>query len=135
MAEAGFRRLGGSIREAISGQDRDFSARVRRATGAFAHFATENPALLDLMNATKHRPEKTGVTRAAESAFSPLVDLIHEGQEREVLRAGHLEEIGTILYATINGLATLVNNGLIAPGRLDDFVETAVTQFLKGAAP
>ncbi|MEH3088992.1 MAG: helix-turn-helix domain containing protein, partial [Microbacterium arborescens] len=69
LAETGFRRLGGSIREAIDDDGDGFATRVRRATAAFAHFATENPALLELMNATKHQSDESAVTEAAESAF------------------------------------------------------------------
>lgn len=134
LAEAGFRHLGSRIRNAIADGDEGFASRVRRATVAFAHFATDNPALLELMNATKHQPEKAAVTSSAEAAFAPLVDLIHEGQGNQALREGAFEEIGIILYATINGLATLVNNGLIDSDRLDELVETAVAQFLNGAA-
>lgn len=135
LAENGYARLGERIRRAVTGGDPDFAARVQRATSAFAHFAMENRALLELMNAAKHRPEGTGVPRSAEVAFEPLVDLIREGQERRLLRVGSVEEIGIILYATINGLATLVNNGLIDAERLEALVEIAVDQFLRGTAP
>jgi AcrR family transcriptional regulator len=135
LAEAGFIRLGDSIRHAVTNGDGDFGSRVRRATSAFAAFALENSALLSLMNATKHQPEKTAVRDAAEMAFAPLVDLIHEGQESRILRAGPHEEIGIILYATINGLTTLVNSGLVEAAQLDALIEAAVQQFLAGNAP
>lgn len=135
LAENGYVRLGERIRHAVGSSDPDFAARVQRATWAFAHFALENPALLELMNAGKHRPEGTGVPRSAEVAFEPLVDLIREGQERRLLRAGPVEEIGIILYATINGLTTLVNNGLIDAERLEELTELAVGQFLRGTSP
>lgn len=135
LAENGYIRLGEQIRRAVTSGEPDLAARVQRATLAFAHFATENRALLELMNAAKHRPEGTGVPRSAEVAFEPIVDLIREGQERRLLRAGSVEEIGIILYATVNGLTTLVNNGLIAADRLNGLVEIAVDQFLRGTAP
>jgi AcrR family transcriptional regulator len=135
LAENGYARLGEQIRRAVTGGDQEFAARVQRATSAFTRFAMENRALLELMNAAKHRPEVTGVPRSAEVAFEPLVDLLLEGQERRLLRAGSIEETGIILYATINGLATLVNNGLVDAERLEGLVETAVDQFLRGTAP
>lgn len=135
LAENGYARLGAHIRHALANGDADFPARVRRATSAFAHFATENAALLELMNAGKHRPEGSHVPRSAEVAFEPLVNLIREGQDRHVLQAGSFEEIGVVLYATINGLATLVNTGLIEASRLDELIGLAVAQFLRGAAP
>lgn len=135
LAESGFRRLGEAIRHAVADGDADFASRVRRATSAFANFATENPALLELMNATKHQPEKAGVRLSAEKAFEPLVDLIHEGQDSGILQAGPHEKIGIILYATINGLANLANSGLVDAEQLDELTEAAVDQFLKGNAP
>lgn len=135
LAEAGFHRLGERIRHAVSVGDADFTARVKRATAAFASFATESPALLELMNATKHQPETTAVTRSAEKAFEPLVDLIHEGQDDGIIRPGPHERIGIVLYATINGLVTLVNNGLVDVARMDELTDVAVHQFIRGVAP
>ncbi len=135
LAENGYTRLGEQIRDAVASGDDGFAARLRRAASAFAHFATENPALLELMNAGKHRPGGSQVSRSAEVAFAPLVDLIREGQERQVLQAGSVDEIGLILYSTINGLSTLVNTGLVEADRLDNLTDTAVNQFLRGAAP
>ncbi|GAA1657261.1 TetR/AcrR family transcriptional regulator [Actinoplanes couchii] len=135
LAENGYTRLGERIRAAVASGDDGFAPRLRRAASAFAHFATENPALLELMNAAKHRPGDSPVSRSADTAFAPLVDLIREGQDRHVLRAGPFEEIGLILYATMNGIATLINNGLVDATRLDDLTAAAVNQFLRGAAP
>lgn len=135
LAERGFRRLGTSIRASIGGDATSFSAQVAGATAAFARFATDDPELLALMNAAKHRPQHPAVEHAANEAFAPLVDLIREGQATGRLRAGPVEEIGLVLYATINGLVTLVNTGLVDLGRLDALVETAVDQFVRGAAP
>jgi AcrR family transcriptional regulator len=135
LAEAGFERLGEVIRNAVADGDSDFAARVSRASSAFARFATENPALLELMNATKHQPEKSGVTHAVQKAFEPFVDLIHEGQDGRLIQRGPHEVIGVILYATVNGLATLVNNGSVDAERLEELTDVAVHQFLRGTAP
>ncbi|MUN53885.1 TetR family transcriptional regulator [Kocuria koreensis] len=135
LAETGFTRLGATIRDAIADSDEDLAARISRASVAFARFATENPALLELMNAAKHEPDTPQITRAAEEAFAPLVELIEEGQAIHALQAGPVDEIGMILYATVNGLAIMVNNGLLDTDRLDALVEDAVAQFLRGAAP
>jgi len=115
--------------------DDDFARRVHRSASAFAQFATENPALLELMNTTKHRPGASAVYQAATEAFEPILDLIREGQILEILQAGPPEEIGLILYATINGITTLVNTGAVGAEQIDGLIEAAVTQFLRGAAP
>jgi hypothetical protein len=133
LAEAGFARLGESIRRAVEEASDGFAARTRSAVSAFAHFATENPALLELMNSTKHG-SSSSTARAAEAAFEPIVELIREGQNENVLEGGEPEELGLILYATINGITMLVNTNTVPAGRLDELTDTAVGQFLRGAA-
>lgn len=54
------------------------------------------------------------------------------GHIREI---GAHEEIGIILYSTINGLATLADSGLVDAARSGTLTEAAVQQFLTGNAP
>jgi AcrR family transcriptional regulator len=131
LAEEGFNRLGESIRRALDDADEEFATRTRGAVSAFAHFATENSALLELMNSTKHQGGSS-TARAAAAAFEPIVDLIREGQAQGVLEAGEPEGLGLILYATVSGIATLVNTNVVPAGRLDELTDTAVGQFLRG---
>ncbi|MBT1677558.1 TetR/AcrR family transcriptional regulator [Curtobacterium aurantiacum] len=133
LAETGYVRLRERLCDAVAPHDPDFPTRIRRATSAFAHFATENPSLLELMNAAKHQPQGSRVPRSAAKAFEPLVDLIREGQAKRLLREGPFEDVGVVLYATINGLATLVNTGAIDVERLDELTDIALDQFLTGA--
>ncbi|WP_275003243.1 TetR/AcrR family transcriptional regulator [Promicromonospora iranensis] len=133
LAEEGFALLGENIRRALVDADEDFAARTRGTASAFAHFAVENPALLELMNSTKHQGAPS-VARAAEAAFEPIFELIREGQAQDILEAGEPEELGLILYATINGITMLVNTNMVPAGRLDELTDTAVSQFLRGAA-
>ncbi|MDA0563387.1 TetR/AcrR family transcriptional regulator [Streptomonospora sp. S1-112] len=135
LAEVGFARLGQDIRGALAETPDEFCARLRGAASAFAHFATGNPALLELMNSTKHHPEAPGVARASDEAFAPILALISEGQQRGLLREGDPQEAGLILFATVNGITTLVNTGLVPAGRLDHLIATAVDLFLRGSAP
>ncbi|MFL9658249.1 TetR/AcrR family transcriptional regulator [Streptomyces sp. PB17] len=137
LAEAGFGRLGAALRTALAqgGGERPFPARVRDAVAAFAHFATENPALYELMNSGKHRPGADDVARAAAAAFDQMTELIREGQAHGALREGDPEEVGIILYATVQGITTMVNSRMIEAERLDGLVDTAVAQFLRGARP
>ncbi|CAM5730724.1 hypothetical protein STENM223S_08657 [Streptomyces tendae] len=48
---------------------------------------------------------------------------------------GDPEDIGLVLYATVLGITSMRNSGMIEPGRLEGLVDTAVTQFLRGARP
>ncbi|MCU4748752.1 MULTISPECIES: TetR/AcrR family transcriptional regulator [Streptomyces] len=137
LAESGFVRLGAELRAAVDEIDDedDLPARLHAFAWAYARFATGNAALTGLMNSSKHRPGATAVAEAAAAAFGQISDLIEEGQERGALEEGDPEDIGLIIYATVLGITSMVNSGMIEPGRLEGLVDTAVTQFLRGARP
>jgi AcrR family transcriptional regulator len=133
LAEAGFVRLGAVLHSALTDRDGDFPARAQGAASAFAHFATENAALYELMNSSKHHPGATTVTRAAAAAFGQMIDLIKEGQANGALELGDPEQVGIVLYATLQGITSMVNSGMVDADQLDALVDTAVTQFLRSA--
>ncbi|MFE6521387.1 TetR/AcrR family transcriptional regulator [Streptomyces sp. NPDC057794] len=137
LAESGFVRLGAELRAAVDAIDAedDLSARLHAFASAYVRFATENAALAGLMNSSKHRPGATAVAEAAAAAFGQIGDLIEEGQARGELEEGDPEDIGLIIYATVLGITSMLNSGMIEPGRLEQLVDTAVTQFLRGARP
>lgn len=135
LAEEGFVRLGSTLRTSLAEAEDTFPARVRDAVSAFAHFATENAALLELMNSSKHRPGATRIANAAEATFEQMIELIEDGQTLGALEPGDPERIGIILYATVQGIATMVNGNMIDAEKFDELVETAVDQFLRGARP
>jgi AcrR family transcriptional regulator len=135
LAEDGFARLGSALRAATAEGGPDFSTRVTSTVVAFASFATENAALHELMNSGKHRPGAGRIAAAAELAFSPMVELIAEGQRRHELEQGSPEQIGIVLFATVQGITTMVNGELVSPELLDPLIATAVRQFLRGAHP
>ncbi|GAA3505000.1 TetR/AcrR family transcriptional regulator [Streptomyces prasinosporus] len=137
LAESGFVRLGAKLRAAVDEIDDedDLPARLHAFASAYVQFATENAALTGLMNSSKHRPGATAVAEAAAAAFGQIRDLIEEGQARGELEKGDPEDIGLVLYATVLGITSMLNSGMIEPGRLEGLVDTAVTQFLRGARP
>src|SRR4051794_35531942 len=49
LAEEGFVRLGGELRDAMDASDGSFDARLRAFAHAYVRFATEHGALLELM--------------------------------------------------------------------------------------
>ncbi|MBF4998078.1 TetR/AcrR family transcriptional regulator [Nocardia sp. BSTN01] len=135
LAEAGFARLETALREALTSADDEFGARVRATTTAYTRFATDNAALLELMYTSKHRPDAARIAKAAEGPFGLMNDLIIEGQQRGRLRGGDPERIGIVLFATLQGIASIINGNIVKPALLDGLVETAVEQFLRGASP
>ena len=135
LALEGFGRLGGVLRSTLQATGADFPLRLHGAVSAFAHFAIENAALYELMNSGKRRPDAGHIAEASTEAFGPMVELIGEGQRSGVLEAGDPERLGIILFATVQGITTMVNGGLVRSDLLDDLIDMAVRQFLRGAQP
>ena len=134
LAETGFVRLGLELRAALATFG-DFPGHVKEAVSVVAHFATENAALFELMHSSKHRPGATTITTAAEAAYRPMIELIEDGQAQGALEKGDPARIGIVLFATMQGITTMVNSGVIDVGLLDALTATAVDQFLRGVRP
>jgi AcrR family transcriptional regulator len=131
LAETGFSRLGEELRAALDAAGGDgYDARFRAVAAAYVRFATRNAALLELMFAGKGREHSGTLHEASERAFAAIPELIRQGQRAGTLRQGEPERIGMLLFATMQGIATLVTAGMIAPGQLDGLVADAVAQFL-----
>lgn len=135
LAETGFERLEASLRDSLTEAGEQFGARVRAGAMAYTRFATDNAALLELMYTSKHRPGATRIVKAAEAPFGLLEDLICQGQREGALDGGDPMRIGFVLFATLQGIATIINGNLAPQELLDELVDTAVGQFLRGARP
>ncbi|MEU2888764.1 TetR/AcrR family transcriptional regulator [Streptomyces albidoflavus] len=137
LAESGFMRLGEELRAAVNEIDDEYDlpARLHAFASAYVRFATENAALTGLMNSSKHRPGATAVAEAAAAAFGQISELIEDGQQRGELEGDDPEETGLVIYATVLGITSMLNSGMIEAARLEGLVSTAVTQFLRGARP
>lgn len=135
LAETGFADLDTTLRTALADADADFPSRVRVAMTAYVRFATENAALLELMYASKHRPGATRIVEAARAPFALLSELIRQGQEAGSLQPGDPERVGIVLFATLQGLASLINGNIVRPELLDGLVETTVEQFVRAPHP
>ncbi|GAA5039943.1 TetR/AcrR family transcriptional regulator [Thermocatellispora tengchongensis] len=133
LAEAGFVRLDAALRAALAGAEENFWSRMRATMTAYTRFATENAALLELMYSSKHRPGATHIVQAAEAPFRLMADLMRQGQERGALQEGDPERVGMVLFATMHGIATIINGNIVKPELLEALVETAVEQFMRGA--
>ena len=135
LSITGFEHLGAKLEAAIEAADDDFASRLHDAVGAFVRFATQDAALLELMFSTKHRDGAEEVREAASAAFATLPGLIEQGQAEGLLAAGTSSRAGIVLLATVQGIATLINGGMVEAERLDELVDAAVEQFLRGNRP
>src|SRR5580704_15932225 len=80
LAVAGFDRLGDDLRRALKRAGPEFEPRLRAIADAYIRFATRDAALLELMFAGKHQPGAAALEAAADRAFSPVFELIEQGQ-------------------------------------------------------
>ena len=133
LAESGFERLGAELRAAADRAGEEFQPRLEATAVAYIRFATHDPALLDLMFASKQRATQPSLQDAMERAFSVLIELILQGQAIGRLQPGDPERIGLVLFSTIQGIAALLTAGLIAPEQLDELTTDAIANFLRGS--
>jgi AcrR family transcriptional regulator len=133
LAEAGFARLGTELRAAVDGAGQDFQARLQATATAYVRFATRDAALLELMFAAKHGPRAQELDEAAYRAFSVMLELIGQGQAEGALQAGDPERVGLVLFATIQGIATLITGGMVPVEQGDELVADAIAHFLRGS--
>jgi AcrR family transcriptional regulator len=133
LAESGFERLGAELRAAAERAGDEFQPRLEATAAAYIRFATADPALLDLMFASKHRTTEPTLHDAMERAFSVMMELILQGQEIGRLQPGDPERVGLVLFSTIQGIAALLTAGMITPEQLDELTADAIANFLRGS--
>ena len=133
LAEAGFARLDEQLRAAHGAAGEGFAPRLHAVAAAYLRFATEDAALLELMFARKHRDGAERLVAAAAAPFGLMHELIAQGQADGILEPGDPARAGVVLFATLQGLAALMNGGLVAEELLVGAVETAVDQFIRGS--
>src|SRR3954452_11518576 len=135
LAQDGFERLGRELRAAIDGAAEDFEARLAALAGAYVRFATRHAALLELMFANKHRPDADSLRAAGEAAFAAPLALITEGQAAGAVVAGDPEAVATVAWATVQGLASIANAGMLDDAALEGLVGGAVERLVLGLRP
>jgi AcrR family transcriptional regulator len=136
LALDGFERLGRALDEALAGAGPAFPARLEALAAAYVGFATRHAALLELMFAGKHREGADDTLRAAaERAFAAPFALIADGQAAGDVVAGDTERVATVAWATLQGLASMANGGMLDPDGLDDVIADAARALVDGLRP
>ncbi|OBJ65980.1 hypothetical protein A5626_11785 [Mycobacterium marseillense] len=131
----GFDRLGRALAKAAEPDGRDFVTSLSDVAVAYVRFATDNPALVELMSARRYLANASDeLARARDASFAPVTNLVAAGQADGELVAGDLQRIGTVLFATLHGIATMANNKMIDPLE-DRLIFDVVASLLEGLAP
>ena len=133
LAEAGFARLADEVATAIENAGPGFRARLRATGATYVRFATEDPALMELMFAVKKRVRRDGIGMGAGRLFTTVGELIREGQLTGQLPPGDPERLRLLFMATARGIAGLVAPGQPAAGQADGLLDDAVALFTQSA--
>jgi AcrR family transcriptional regulator len=134
LALRGFERLEREIVAAAKGRA-SHTTRMARTAVAYVRFATRDSALLELMFAGKHRDPDGPVHEAADRAFTAMSDLIAEGQASGQLVGADPEKPGVLVWATLQGLASLANGAIVDEAALDGIVTDAMHGLMLGLRP
>jgi len=135
LALEGFERLAAEMQRALDEAGDGFRARFAALGRAYVRFATEHAALLDLMFAGKHRPGAEALHEAGVRAFSAPVALIVDGQAAGDVVGGDPVRVATVTWASLHGLASMANTGMLGDAPLDELVDEAVARLVDGLRP
>jgi AcrR family transcriptional regulator len=136
LAQDGFERLGRELRAAMAAAGSGFNARLLAFAQTYVRFATRHAALLELMFAGKYRPGAADSLReAADRAFVAPLALIGEGQAAGEVVPGDPERVAIVAWAALQGLASMINSGMLDDSALDDLVADAVDRLIVGLRP
>lgn len=131
----GFDRLGSVLESAARSDGGNVGQALKSVAVAYVRFASENPALVDLMASSSHLADASGALASArEKSVAPVRHLVEAGQRTGDVGPGDVRRISTIIFATLHGLAMLVNNRMIDPHDVE-LIGDAVDALLCGLGP
>jgi AcrR family transcriptional regulator len=136
LAERGFDRLGDELRAVMQGLEGDFGSRLVVFAQAYVQFASRQPALVDLMFASLHRPGADVRLRDAnDRAFATPISLIAGAWASREIVADDPDQVAMSVLAVLQGLVALVTTGLIGDRPVDDVVAGTVETLVVGLLP
>ena len=87
------------------------------------------------MFATKHRDGADVVRAEADRSLAIALEVIVGAQATGELVAGDAEQITQFAFATLHGLATMANGGMLGDEDVDAVVTDAIERLLSGLLP
>ncbi len=129
IAVRGFELLTTRIAGAVAAGD-DTAARARGIALAYLGFITTEANLAEVM--FRHEGEQGAETigRAAATAFAPIVDLFVSTEQAESGDPAGATRAATLFLATLQGIAALINCGVVLPDDVPGLVADAVPRFI-----
>jgi AcrR family transcriptional regulator len=130
LAIEGFGRLGAELETAGAGNGA-FTDRLTHAALAYVRFATEYPALLELMYTRKQHHPTDDIRAASHTCAAVLLDLLADDAAID-----DPERFGVILLATLQGIAALAaSDTLPSAHKPEELIVDAVQRLLSGSVP
>ncbi|RUL72164.1 TetR/AcrR family transcriptional regulator [Dyella choica] len=110
LAEAGFRELNASMRDAMASIPGGVTRKLQAAGSAYVHFGVAQPHLLQLMFGAAIADWKRypGLVEASDALYAALTEIITSGQEKGKFRAGDPAELALAAWSLVHGLALLI---------------------------
>lgn len=127
VAGEGFARLGVRLREATDAPD--YPRQVRAVARAYLDFAIAETNLLELMFAHKRGINGEAVSASAETAFVPILQMFQRGEADGLLPERSGERLSLVFLATLQGLAGLINCGVVPINQVGELIDVAVARF------
>ncbi|GAA4395313.1 TetR/AcrR family transcriptional regulator [Tsukamurella soli] len=129
LAVEGFARLGTTLTAASSGSEA-FEDRLTRTALDYVRFATDHPALLDVMYTRKSRGPSADVRAASDACAAILLALLTDSDAA----IDDPERFGVILLASLQGIATLAASNTLSPAHEPDrLAADTVRRLLRGS--
>jgi AcrR family transcriptional regulator len=135
LAASGFERLGRELEQAVAGAGPDADHRLHALAQAYVGFATGDAALLELMFATKHREGAEDVLAEADRSLAIALAVVASAQLAGELVAGDAVQITQYVFATVHGLATMANGGMLGGDDIEAVVTDTVERLMSGLRP
>lgn len=133
MAVEGFGLLATKINDAIASTS-DPTVQARLVAQAYVGFAIEKANLVDVMFRHEGERDSDVIGRSATTAFEPLLHLFQHAEPDGVVQGGDAATTATLFLAVLQGLAALVNCGVVSPEATPALVDNAVPRFIDDAA-
>ena len=117
VAALGFKEFAAAMRQEMVAAENP-RARLNAAGIAYVAFATSNPGLFKLMfgSSAHHASRDPDLDAARNSAYEVLSGVVHSVEVSGPRDAAQEELESLRSWALVHGLATMINEGTIAPG-------------------
>jgi AcrR family transcriptional regulator len=124
----GFTLMAGAIRQALADHGGRLQDGFRAVARAYVGFALGNPALLELMFASKADHANEAVASAAKDLFSLTGELVGELPGDATMTSA--SPLRLVVVATLQGIADLAAARRIQPEEIDSVIDEAVSVFI-----